>query len=308
MAPRTSSSRPFLDAGVLSRLTRMTLQATAPMLGSVTGMHRSATRGASVEFAEYRKYVPGDDPKNIDWQVYARTDRFYIKEFEADTNLRCYFVLDCSGSMGFESGHGVRFDYARRMISHLAYMLVQQGDAVGLHCCGEDVNIDLPARQAPTHLQTVFDHIEAAVTHGESTLIPALHALAERVQRRAVVVVLTDALMPADALLDALQHLRFCRHEVTLFHLIDPQEISFDFNRPVRFVDLEGGADLVADPSVVQSTYLHALENHLNTLRTGCRKFHVDYRMAGVEKDVETILSAYLLSRTGKGKKGASRS
>ena len=298
MAQRTSTP-PLLDSGVLSRLSRMQLQVNTPMLGAVTGMHRSATRGASVEFAEYRKYVPGDDIKHIDWQVYARSDRFYIKEFEADTNLRAYMVLDCSGSMAFDSGHGARFDFAKNLAAHLAYLLVQQGDAVGLHCCGEDVSLDLPARQAPTHLQNIFDQIAEAKAHGESTLIDALHKLAERVQRRAVVMVMTDALMPADELLDAVQHLRFCRHEVTFFHLVDPQELRFDFTRPIRFVDLEGGADLVADPSVVQQTYLQALENHMSTLRTGLRKYHVDHRLAQVNESFEQVLSSYLLSTAG---------
>jgi len=304
VALRSSTARPLLDSGVLSRLSRMQLQVNAPMLGGVTGMHRSATRGASVEFAEYRKYVPGDDPKHIDWQVYARSDRFYIKEFEADTNLRCYLVMDCSGSMNFDSGHGPRFQFARTLAAHLAYMLVQQGDAVGLHCCGELESFDLPARQAPSHLQNVFNQLEALAPRGESTLIQALHDLAERVQRRAVVIVLTDALMPADLLLDAVQHLCFCRHEVTMFHLVDPQEMRFDFNRPIRFVDLEGGADLVADPSVVQATYLQALENHMNTLRTGLRKYHVDHRIAPVDHHFEQVLTSYLLSTSARKSKG----
>lgn len=304
MSTRDPSPRPLLDSGVLSRLSRMPLQAKTPMLGPVTGTHRSATRGASVEFAEYRKYVAGDDIKHIDWQVYARSDRFYIKEFEADTNLRGYLVLDCSGSMAFDSGHGSRFDYARSLAAHLAYMLVKQGDAVGLHLCGQHVQTDLPARQAPSHLQNVFHELESVQPRGESTLIPALHGLAERVQRRAQVVVLTDALMPADALLDAVQHLCFCRHEVTVFQLIDPQELRFDFTRPIRFVDLEGGADLVADPSVVHASYLQALERHNLTLRDGFRKYRVDHRLAPVHEDFEQLLTAFLLGHAGRAVKG----
>lgn len=295
MADRAHTSRPFLDSAALSRLSKMSFQVKNPMLGAITGIHRSATRGASVEFAEYRKYVPGDDPKHIDWRVYARSDRFYIKEFEADTNLRAYLVLDASGSMAYDSGRGTRFDFARRLASHLAYLLVRQGDAVGLHCCAEDVNIDLPARQAPSHLHTLFDLMEGVAPKGESRLIPALHALAERARRRAVVIVLTDAFMPAADLLDAVQHLCFQRHEVSLFHLLDPREVTFDFTRPVRFVDLEGGADLVADPSVMRQSYLHAMENHLETLRDGCRKFQVDYRRAMVNDDFEAALSTFLL-------------
>jgi uncharacterized protein (DUF58 family) len=286
----------------------MSVQVNTPMLGSITGLHRSATRGSSVEFAEYRKYVPGDDPKHIDWQAYARSDRFYIKEFEADTNLRTYFILDASGSMGFEGQHGSRFDYARQLAAHLGYLLVKQGDAVGLHCCGEHVHLDLPARQAPSHLHLLFDQMEQVEAKGESTLIDSLHEIAERIPRRAQVVLLTDAFMPAEALLDALQHLCFMRHEVSFFHLLDPEEVSFEFTRPVRFVDLEGGADLVADPSVIRQTYLDAFARHHETLRDGCRRFHIDYRRSLLNREVEQALTAFILGHVGLfGGKGAQK-
>ena len=295
----STPSRSFLDPGVLSRLAKMSVQVNTPMLGAVTGIHRSATRGASVEFAEYRKYVPGDDPKNIDWQVYARSDRFYIKEFEADTNLRTYFVLDASGSMAFEHGAGSRFDYARKIAAHLGYLLVQQGDAVGLHCSRVKDSVDLPARQAPSHLHTLFDQMEAVKPQGESGLVASLHELAERIQRRAQIVILTDAFVPADELLDGLQHLCFMKHEVSLFHLLDPQEVSFDFSRPVRFVDLEGGADVVADPSVVHHSYLNALERHLETVKDGCRRFEIDYRRTLLDSSFEQALTAFIVGHIG---------
>ncbi len=307
MAHRPSTRRSLLDSGVLSRLARMPLQTHAPVLGAVTGMHRSATRGSSVEFAEYRKYVAGDDIRHIDWQAYARSDRFYIKEFEADTNLRCYLVLDCSGSMAYEAAHGRRFDYGRSLAAHLAYLLLQQGDAAGLHLCGEGCSLDLPARQAPSHLQTLLQLLEEAAPAGGSTLVPALHALAERVQRRAMVVVLSDCLVPAADLLDAFQHLRFQRHDVAVFHLVDPSETAFAFDRPMRFVDLEGGEDLVADPSVIQASYLHALQEHFQTLRLGCREFRIDYRTAAADKPFEQALSSFLLARQGKHRAGGRR-
>lgn len=275
------------------------MQVNTPMLGSVTGIHRSATRGASVEFAEYRKYVPGDDPKNIDWQVYARSDRFYIKEFEADTNLRTYFVLDASGSMAFDPGGGSRFEYAQRIAAHMGYLLVKQGDAVGLRCCQRGHQDHLPARQAPSHLQSLYDLMEQVEPRGESTLVEDLHRMAEQVQRRAQVILLTDAFMPAEDLLDALQHLCFMKHEVSLFHLLHPQEVKFEFSRPVRFVDLEGGADMVADPSVVQHSYLEALERHLHTLQDGCRRFEIDYRRTLMDASFEQVLTKFILGHVG---------
>jgi uncharacterized protein (DUF58 family) len=217
-------------------------------------------------------------------------------------------VVDASGSMAFESGGNTRFDFARNIASHLAYMLVKQGDAVGLHACNRETHIDLPARQAPSHLHNYFDLLEGMKPVGESTLIPALHALAERVQRRAVVLVLSDGFMPAPDLLDALQHLCFCRHDVSFFHLLDPQEMKFEFTRPVRFVDLEGGADLVADPSVMQSTYLEGLRQHLETLKDGCRKFQIDYRRTLLNESFEKALTSYVLGHAGMfSKKGGGR-
>ena len=272
------------------------------MLGSVTGMHKSATRGSSVEFAEYRKYVPGDDIRHIDWQAYARSDRFYIKEYEADTNLRAYLVVDASGSMDFTSSNGHRMHYARVLAAHLAYLLIQQGDAVGLHCCSEEVSEDIPARQTPSHLQNIFRALNSCEPLGVSNLVDALHRLAERVQRRALFIVISDLLMPSDGVLDALQHLRFCRHDVSLFHLVDPEELQFDFSRPTRFVDLEGQGDLVADPTVVRQVYLDAVERHLTLLLRGCREHHMDYRRVMIDRDVEQILSAFLLERAGQKK------
>ncbi|MGA0369151.1 MAG: DUF58 domain-containing protein, partial [Kiritimatiellia bacterium] len=227
---------------------------------------------------------------------------------EADTNLRAYVVLDASGSMNFSSGEESRFDFARKIASHLAYMLVRQGDAVGLHCSNQEREVDLPARQAPSHLHSFFDLLEQMETRGESRLPESLHALAERIQRRAAVMVISDAWMPAPELLSALQHLCFCRHDVSFFHLMDPRELKFDFSRPTRFVDLEGGADVVADPAVMQSTYLQGMQAHLEALRDGCRKFQIDYRQTFLQESFEQALSSYILSHAGLfGKKGGAR-
>lgn len=277
------------------------------MLGGVTGMHKSATRGSSVEFAEYRKYVLGDDIRHIDWQVFGRSDKYFIKEFEADTNLRCYMVVDASGSMNYESEYGNRFKFASSLVAHLAYLLLQQGDGVGLSCCSEKVNLDIPARQTPSHLQNLFDTLLEMEPKGESTLPDALHKLAERVQRRALVVVFTDGLVPTDELLDSIAHLKFCRHDVSLFHLVDPTELQFDFNRPIRFVDLEGAGDLIAEPAIIRDSYLTAMETHMQALLQGCRRYHIDYRQVDVNADVEQCLSAFLLERAGKANGGGPR-
>ena len=294
----------FLDLGVISRLSRLTVSVRLPMLGSVTGLHRSATRGSSVEFAEYRKYAPGDDLKFLDWRVFARTDRFYMKEFEADTNLRAYVVLDTSASMKFTSGRFTRFDYARRIAATLAHLLVHQGDAAGLVCFTDKTLRELPPRRTPTHLRQIMDTLAEAQPQGETNLVSTLHGLAERIRQRSLVILISDLFTEIPSLLECFKHLRFYKHDVAVFHLLDRQEFEFDFTRPVRFVDMETGADLITDPSVVRDAYLDALERYLSTLAHGCREFDVDYQLAYLDQSYEGVLTQFLLKRIKRMKGG----
>ncbi len=290
--------------GVISRLSRLTVSVRLPMLGSVTGIHRSATRGSSVEFAEYRKYAPGDDLKFLDWRVFARTDRFYMKEFEADTNLRCHLVLDTSASMKFTSGPLTRFDYARRLAASLAHLLVNQGDATGLVCFTDKTLHELPPRRTPTHLRQMLDTLAEAGPQGETNLVSTLHDLAERIRQRTLVIVISDLFTEVPALLECFKHLRFYKHDVAVFHLLDRQEFDFDFNRPVRFVDLESGMDLITDPAVVRDAYRDALNDYLAALGHGCREFDVDYRLTYLDQSYEGVLTNFLLQRIKRTKSG----
>ena len=298
------TQRDFLDSGVLSRLSRIVLNARQPMLGTVTGIHKSAARGSSVEFAEYRKYVPGDDIKHIDWQVYARSDRFYIKEFEADTNLRCYIVLDCSASMQFEGEHGSKFDYARKLAATLAYMLVHQGDGVGLTAFNDKVCEDIPPRRSPTHLKSIFDIMGKMTPTGKSAIVDTIHKLAEKISRRAFVIVFSDLFTDIDPLLDAFQHMRFRKHDLSVFHLLDQQEVDFEFDRPIRFVDMESSFDLITDPSMIKGGYRKALDQYLEAMQKGCREFGVDYQRVITSADYEKVLSSFLLERVNRKKSG----
>src|SRR5438874_12375634 len=259
----TRQSRSFLDALVLSRLANVPLFSRKPMLGSVSGRHPSPHRGSSVEFAEYRKYVPGDDLRRLDWRVYGRSDRFYVKEFEADTNLRACFILDTSGSMAFGSAGMTKVEYARKLAGSLGYLAVQQGDAVGLSCVAEGVVRSMPPTRNPAHLRTFFDILERAKPEGETQLPSVLHELAETIRQRALIVILSDLFVEPELLRDCFQHLRFRKHDVAVFHLLDPQEVKFDFRRPMRFLDMEGGPSVFADPSDIADRYHKALGAYL---------------------------------------------
>lgn len=295
----------FLDHGAIGRLSRLILNVRNPMLGSVTGLHRSATRGASVEFAEYRKYTPGDDLKFLDWRVFARTDKYFIREFEADTNLRCYLAVDASASMRYTSQPegGTRFDYARRLAGTLAHMLVHQGDAVGLSTLGPKP-VDLPPRHTPSHLRQLYQLLADAKPSGEAELVQGLHDFAERIRSRALVVIISDLFTEAGPLLDAIKHLRFYKHDVAIFHLLDRQEFDFDFTRPVRFVDMETGADLITDPTVVREAYREALMEYLEAVRHGCAQFRADYHLTYLDQSFEGVLTQFLLARIRASKKG----
>lgn len=294
----------FLDAGVVARLSRLSVSVRLPMLGSVTGIHRSATRGSSVEFAEYRKYTPGDDPRFLDWRVFARTDRFYMKEFEADTNLRCTVVLDTSASMKYTSGTLRRFDYARRLAATLAHLLVHQGDSTGLVCFTDRTLQELPPRRTPTHLRQLMTTLAEAKPEGETNLVKTLHELAERIRQRSLVILISDLFTEVDDLLDCFRHLRFYKHDVAVFHLLDRQEQEFDFQRPVRFVDMESGMDVITDPAVVRDAYRAAVEEYLGALGRGCREFDVDYRLTYLDQSFEGALTSFLLERIRRKKGG----
>lgn len=290
-------ARSFLDPKVVSRLAAVPLFSRRPMVGNVSGRHRSPHRGGGVEFAEYRKYVPGDDLRRLDWRAHGRSDRYYIKEFETDTNLRCCLVVDTSGSMGFGSTGETKIDYARRIAGTLAYLAVQQGDAVGLSCVANGILQDIPPRRNPAHLVTVFNLLQQAKTDNETRLVPALHELAETIRQRALVVLLSDFFVEPAELRSCFEHLRFRKHDVAAFHLLDPLELRFDFRRPMRFLDMEGGPSVLAEPAEIADRYHTTLANYLEQLREVMLGASIDYHRVVLDEDYERVLTRFLVSR-----------
>ena len=289
--------RSFLDTGVLSRLANFPLLSRRPMLGTVSGRHASPHRGSSVEFAEYRKYVPGDDLRRLDWRAYGRSDRFYVKEFEADTNLRCCLMLDTSGSMDFGSQGTSKIEYARKIAASLAHLALQQGDAVGLFCVAKGIIRNLPARRNPAHLTTLYDILEQTQPKGETQLAPVLHELAETVRQRALCIIISDLFVDPELLRSCFQHLRFRKHDVAVFHLLDPREVKFDFRRPMRFLDMEGGPALFAEPTEIAERYHKALDGYLEAIRQVMLESAVDYHRVSLDEDYEQVLIRFLVGR-----------
>jgi uncharacterized protein (DUF58 family) len=292
------SEREFLDPAVLTRLGNLQLFARKPMMGSVSGRHRSSHRGSSIEFAEYRKYVEGDDPRRLDWRAYGRSDRFYVKEYEADTNLRLVPVLDVSGSMRYPTTGESKLDYAKKLVATLAYLAGQQGDAVGLVCAAAGLGRQIPPRRNPAHLRAVFDALAEIRAAGETGLIEALHAVAEQTPQRALVVIVSDLFVPPADLAECFQHLRFCKHDVAVFHLLEDAELDFHFDRPTRFVDLEGGVTLLVEPSVIRREYAAALQQYLRGVDAAIREAAIDYHRIRIHEAHGDVLARFLLGRT----------
>jgi len=290
--------RSFLEPAVLSRLAAVPLSARRPMQGNVSGRHPSPHRGSSVEFAEYRKYVPGDDLRRLDWRAYGRSDRFFVKEFEADTNLRCCLVLDTSGSMDFGSGGVTKIEYARRIAGALGHIALQQGDAVGLSCVAKGLVRNIPPKRNPAHLMTVFDVLEAAKPQGETSIETVLHELAETTRQRALIVIMSDLFVEPEALRSCFQHLRFRKHDVAVFHLLDPRELSFSFHRPMRFLDMEGGPSVFAEPNEIADRYHKAIGGYLEALHAVVLESAIDYHRVSIDEDYEQVLMKFLIGRT----------
>ena len=290
--------RSFLDPAVLARLAAVPLLARRPMVGTVSGRHASPHRGSSVEFAEYRKYVPGDDLRRLDWRAFGRSDRFYVKEYEADTNLRLCLVLDTSGSMNFSAeGRLSKIDYARRICAALGYLASQQGDAVGISCVADGIVKTLPPRRSPAHLRLAFDILEEAKPAGPTRLPEVLHELAETIRQRALVIIVSDLFVDPQVLASSFGHLRFRRHDVAVFHLLDQQEIGFTFQRPTRFLDMEGGAAIFADPVDIADRYHRAVKTYLDDLRRVVLESAIDYHRVMLDEAYEQALARFLVGR-----------
>jgi uncharacterized protein (DUF58 family) len=291
--------RSFLDSAVLGRLVALPLYARHAMLGSVSGKHRSPVRGSSLEFAQYRKYVPGDDTRRLDWRTWGRSDRFYIKEFEADTNLRICLLIDTSGSMGFGPVGATRLDFARRLAGTLAYLAANQGDAVGVRSLAEKP-VEVPPKRGPSHLGLVLDQMATIKPVGGTTLLAALHDAAENIRQRALIVILSDFFVPPSELKFAIQHLRFQRHDVAAFHLLDQKEIDFDFDQPAQFIDMEGGEPVLADPSLIGRNYRTAVRDYLAEMDDLVRTTGIDYHRVKLHERYDDVLVRFLLGRTPK--------
>jgi len=290
----------YLKPESLQKLARMEIVARLVVEGFISGMHRSPHRGFSVEFAEHRRYVPGDEIRHINWKAYARSDRYYIKQYEEETNLRGYILLDCSASMSYASGAVSKLFYGKCLAAALSYLMLKQQDSVGLVTFDHAVRSYVPPRAVPTHLKAIAHQIDEARIGGETSLSNIFHNLAERIKRRGLIIIISDLFDNLKDILSGLSHFRHKKHEVMIFQVLDPDEISFPFRNWTMFNNLEkDGHQLLTEPQRVRAAYLQSFGEFTREVRRNCRQKRIDYEQLDTAIPFDVALAAYLAKRNG---------
>ena len=305
----TEELRKYLDPKVLNKITRLDLQARLVVEGFISGLHRSPFHGFSVEFASHREYVPGDDIKHIDWKVLGKTDRYYIKQYEEETNLRATFLLDCSESMHYGGANGrmSKYTYAAAVTASLAFLLQQQQDAVGLGVFDEELRTYLPASASPNQLKRLVHAIDVIEPKEKTSLEPICHSLAEKISRRGLICIVSDLFVDIEGLLRGLEHFRHKGHEVMVMHILDEDELTFPFQGNTMFEGLERTGRLLIEPRALREGYLEALDRFCRDVKRKCVASRIDYKLISTADYLDAALLSFLAARAAAARKAGAK-
>lgn len=287
----------YLRPDVVSRLGKLDLIARLVVEGFIIGLHRSPYHGFSVEFAEHRQYMPGDDTKHIDWKVYGKTERFYIKEFEEETNLKCYILLDISASMGFKSTEISKLQYGIYLSAALSYLMLNQQDAAGLVTFDQEIRTYLPPKAVSSYLRQLLLTLHRCKSSQKTNISGAFHQMADRIKRRGLIIVISDLLDDSASVLSGLKHFRHNNHEVIVFHLLDPAERDFDFQGDVMFEDIETGDQILTQPAHIRKEYRRTFSRFVHRFQKECRENRIDYVLMDTSDPFDKALIEYLGKR-----------
>ena len=295
--PTETDPKRFLHPGTIARIASLDLRAKHVVEGFISGMHKSPFFGQSVEFVQHREYTPGDDIRYIDWKVWSRTDRLYIKQFEAETNLRCTLIVDTSESMIYGRGPMNKYEYACTSAACLAYLTTKQQDSIGLVSYGWDVNQVVPARSAQLQLDAITKSLDLSKPKEKTNIMKAIRRVAESSPARGLIVIFSDLLADRETLFKGLEMLRHRRHDVMVFHVMDDDELTFPFGGMTRFEGMEEMPNLMCDPKALRASYLEVVEEFLTEVRRGCSRMGVDYSLVKTSDYLDAVLSKFLFQR-----------
>ncbi|HLN27624.1 MAG TPA: DUF58 domain-containing protein [Gemmataceae bacterium] len=297
MASKEDDPRRFLHPETIARISRLDLRARYVVEGFISGMHRSPFFGHSVEFVQHREYVPGDDLRHLDWKVWSKTDRFYIKQYEEETNLRTTLVVDVSESMHYGRGALNKYNYACTIAACLGYLLLRQQDSVGLITFDDDVRQVVPARSQQTHIDALVKAMDTSRPRAKTDLEKILRRVAETISGRGLIVIVSDLLADREPFFRGLEMLHHRRHDVLVFHVLDADELTFPFAGTTRFEGMEELPQLVCDPRALREGYLEALQEYLTEVRRGCARQGIDYAQIRTDDYLDAVLSKFLHHR-----------
>tara|TARA_B100001167_G_scaffold60390_1_gene35427 strand:- start:138 stop:1028 length:891 start_codon:yes stop_codon:yes gene_type:complete len=287
----------ILTPDIISRLNNLSLKARFVVEGFIVGLHKSPYHGFSVEFSEHRAYGAGDEIRHVDWKLWGKTDRFFIKQFEEETNLKSYLLVDQSLSMTYKSKNMTKLEYAQILAASLGYLMLKQQDAVGLTLFDDRIRVNIPARSKRSHLNIILSQMQNIIAGPETTIAPVLHKTAEAIKKRGLIILISDLFDDPDKVLSGLQHFRYKGHEVIVFHVLDPQELTLDFTQRTRFRDMESGEEIVTDPWHIQSDYQKSMEQFCDYIKSNCRQKNIDYVQLSTDLPLDMALSEYLIKR-----------
>ncbi|MEK6249992.1 MAG: DUF58 domain-containing protein [Planctomycetales bacterium] len=292
-------SRKYLNPLTLAKIQGLELRARRIVEGYMAGVHRSPYHGFSIEFAEHREYVPGDDLRYVDWKVFGRTDKIYLKQFEEETNLVSYLLLDSSESMHYRGERAAlsKLEYAKCIAASLAYLVLQQQDSIGLVTFDSEVRALVRASGQPSHLRQLVHVMEQSTAEKKTSTGPIFHELAERLKKRGIIIILSDLFDDVNSMMTGIKHFRHRRHEVIVFHVIDPDEADFPFRGTTKFQGLEQLPEVVTDPRGLRKAYLNEFNNFVRRVQEGCRDHKVDYVQLRTDQPLDVALSNYLSLR-----------
>ena len=299
MAQANNDYRKYLNPSIISRLNSLELRARLVVEGFMVGLHKSPYHGFSVEFTEHRPYMQGDALKDIDWKVYGKTEKFYIKQYEEETNLRSYILLDTSKSMQFASeGNITKLEYATTLVAGLSYLMVKQQDAVGLTLYSEKINKYFPPKTSKAYLQELLKQLTEIVPSDKTNTASCLNSIAEKIKRRGLVIIVSDFFDDINSILSALKHFRYQNNEVIVFQIIDPKERNFDFGRDAIFKDLETADEITTQPYQIQKAYKEAMEQFIYKIKSECLNSNIDYNLIETSTPFDKALFGYIQKRS----------
>jgi uncharacterized protein (DUF58 family) len=287
----------YLNPNIVNQLNNLYIKAKLIVEGTMYGLHKSPFHGFSAEFSEHRAYSQGDQIKNIDWKLWSKTDKYYIKRFEEETNLSCHIFLDASKSMDFTSSNVTKFQYSQMIAAALSYLIIKQKDSLGLYTFNTEIKLSIPPKNNKNHLNTILTIMENMKTSGSTNISKVLNFNAEKIKKSGLIILITDLLDDTDKILEGLKHFQYYKHEILVFHVLDKQEVELEYKEKIIFEDLENKEKVNIEPWQIKDSYNKEYMNKINYFKSECLKNRIEYNLVYTDQDLDQAIHQFLNKR-----------